>query len=109
MADVYSFQTTEVLHRANPHTTSLKVPIPLSRYWMLLKEAAEAAGQRTDKQELLLALLATTPTDGAALAERLVAYRRLRIRDLPGICDQGAQVVSLPGPRAGRKGASAIY
>ncbi|HXA27937.1 MAG TPA: hypothetical protein VN193_04240 [Candidatus Angelobacter sp.] len=87
----------------------MRVPIPLSKYWMALKEAAEDAGERTDKQELVLAILATTPIDGVALAERLRSYRLLRNADLPGLFATDENVIHLPGPTLGRKGAGSAY
>jgi hypothetical protein len=76
---------------------------------MLLKEASEVTGQRTDKQELLLALLATTPMDGAKLSSRLVTYRTLKNRDLIGLFADGSELLTLPPPKVGRKADGALY
>lgn len=110
MPDVdHPFPAEQLLHDARTHGTSLRVPIPLSKYWMSLKRAAENAGQRTDKQELVLALLATTPEDGPELARRLTRYRTMKNSALPGLYPRGAKIISLPAPRTGRKGTTADY
>ena len=104
-----SFDPGALLRTAQHHTTSLAVPIPLSRYWMMLQRAAEDAAQRTDKLELILALLATTDPDGAALSDRLTRFRTLKIRDLPGLCGNDHQPLILPRPHVGRKAGNSAY
>ena len=110
MPDVdHPFPADQLLRETYTQTASLCLPIPLSKHWMNLKKAVEDAGQRTDKQELLLAILATTPQDGAALAKRLVRFRLMKNADLPGLYPKGTKLISLPAPRVGRKSSTAAY
>lgn len=91
------------LARSRDKQVGLRWPVAVDERLDRLVTLAEQAGERTNRKELIAALIATSASDGAALGRTLRRYRTMTVRNcLPGV-DRGAQVVRLiehrPGPR----------
>jgi hypothetical protein len=67
------------LDLAEPHEIGAKVPGPLSGRLDALVEVAEAAGERTNRKELLAALILAAPASGKELARLLKRYRKATV------------------------------
>lgn len=92
------------LSRSRDRQVGLRWPAAVDAKLDRLVSRAVDAGERTNRKELLAALVAACDLDGAALGAALNSYRRMTVRDvLPGQPD-GTEVVHLadhrPGPRA---------
>ena len=81
----------------------IRWPLAVGQILDLLVAAAEEAGERTSRKELLAALVATQKHDGAALGRALKRYRKMSVGDALGVEAGGQAVVQLvrhgPGPR----------
>lgn len=82
---------------------SMAWPFPVDRRLDQLVELANEAGANTRRHELASALIAATPPDGDALLELVVAWRRMRVRQVVLDIDRAAQVVDLPRYPPGRR------
>ncbi|MGI5473342.1 hypothetical protein [Streptomyces sp. CA-132043] len=89
----------ELLCQQTRRTTSVSWPADIDRHLNVLVRAAAAAGERTNRAELLAALVAAAETDSAHLAALLHAYRRLPNDALDDSGHDDLPVVRAPGPR----------
>jgi hypothetical protein len=92
--------------------TSLAWPHPVDERLEAMVDAAIDAGERTDRREILAALVSTTDVSGAALAKRIRKYRGMDVGEvLPGPDVPPSGEVELPnrppGRRPGRAGKDA--
>lgn len=94
------------LSRSRDRQVGVRFPIALDEKLDRLVAAAEQAGDRTNRKELLAALVATCDLDGPALGEALRRYRTMSVRDALPDAPQDHRVVRLadhrPGPRTAR-------
>jgi hypothetical protein len=92
------------LSRSRDKQAGLRWPIALDAKLDRLLDAATDAGERTNRKEIVAALLAAADHDGPALGEIIRAYRTMKVRDALPAQPHGARVVELahhrPGPRA---------
>jgi hypothetical protein len=81
----------------------LTVPAPLSDRINALVDLLDAAGERTNRKELIAALILAAPPTGDELAGTLRVYRRASVRDALVEPDRAGETVQLaprkPGPR----------
>ncbi|MFC6067032.1 hypothetical protein [Streptomyces ochraceiscleroticus] len=90
----------EMLCQQTRRTTSVSWPTDIDRRLNLLVRAAAAAGERTNRAELLAALVTAAETDPDQLAELLHRYRRLPGDALGHDSDrEDLPAVRAPGPR----------
>lgn len=82
-------------------STSMSWPLPVSHRLDQLVE--RAARTRTDRAELLAALVAAAPDSGEELTELVLAYRDKRARDVLLDVDSKADRTTLPRPGPGRR------
>lgn len=93
----------ELLCTSRDRQVGLRVPVAVSQRVDALLARARAAGERTDRKELITALLAETDLSGDQLGDLLRRYRRMTVAH--ALLDQSADgsVVRLararPGPR----------
>jgi hypothetical protein len=81
----------------------LRWPIAVDEYLDELVAAAHSAGERTNRKELLAALVATHHSTGAELGMLLRRYRTMAVRDVVPGAVEADDVIELtrrrPGPR----------
>jgi hypothetical protein len=82
---------------------SISWPFPFDRRLDQLVELANEAGANTRRNELAAALLAAARPDGEALLQLIIAYRKLRVRDVVLEVTDAAQVIDLPRYSPGRR------
>lgn len=82
---------------------SVSWPFPFDRRLDQLVELANEAGANTRRNELAAALVSATQPDGEALLQMVIAYRKLRVRDVVLDVSDAAQVVDLPRYPPGRR------
>lgn len=91
------------LSRSRDRQVGLRWPTAVDARLDLLLAAAIDAGERTNRKELLAALVAGCDLDGPALGQALRAYRTMRVRDALPPQPRGAVVAYFadgkPGPR----------
>ena len=99
----HSVPLGENLSRSRDRQVGMRLPIALDQKLDHLLAAAVGAGERTNRKELVAALIATCELDGAALGEVLRRYRTMTVRDALPESPSDAKVVRLgaqkPGPR----------
>ncbi len=84
--------------------TSLAWPHPVDERLEALVEAAIDAGERTDRREVLAALVSTTGLSGTALARRIKRYRGMAVGAvLPDAPVSPTGQVELPNRPPGRR------
>ncbi|MCW2572397.1 MAG: hypothetical protein JWO88_2455 [Frankiales bacterium] len=102
------YDPAEPVLDARPKTTSVAWPHPVDERLEALVDAAIAAGERTDRREVLAALVSTTELSGPKIAKRIKTYRRMPVGD---VVPAGTSVLAdgrvelpnrLPGRRPGR-------
>jgi hypothetical protein len=80
---------------------------PISQRLDVLIERAEATGERTNRKELIAALILGASPDGDALSSLLRRYRTARVRDTLLEHDESVSTVVFrqrrPGPRRRRR------
>lgn len=95
------------LSRSRDRQVGLRLPMAVDEKLDRLRDAAQGAGERTDRKELVAALIAVCDLDGPALGEVLRRYRTMTVRDALPDAPASAKVVRLaehkPGPRAARR------
>ena len=93
------------LSRSPDRQVGVRWPVSVDDRLDRLVRSAENAGERTNRRELLAALVATCEREGDALGEVLRRYRTMRVRDALPAQPPGTTVVHLadhrPGPRTG--------
>ena len=82
-------------------STSMSWPLPVSHRLDQLVE--RAARTRTDRAELLAALVAAAPESGEELSQLVLAYRDKRAREVLLGVDLKARRMALPRPGPGRR------
>jgi hypothetical protein len=93
----------ELVAGAVQKAAAISWPYPVDRRLDQLVELANQAGANTRRYELAAALLAAAEPDGDELLRLVIAWRRLRIRDvILGVTD-AAQVVDIPRYPPGRR------
>ncbi|MGA2210862.1 MAG: hypothetical protein ABSH30_14630 [Acidimicrobiales bacterium] len=101
-----SFPSESRLVRCEAKGAAISWPIPLDNLLDHLVELCDDYGQPTNRKELAAAIVFDAPRDGAALAERLLAYRRATIAELAPEGSAGENVIPFhvrrPGPRPKR-------
>jgi hypothetical protein len=92
------------LSRSRDKQVGLRWPAAVDDKLDRLLESAFDVGERTNRKELLAALVATTGFSGAELGSMLRTYRRMSVRDVLDQLPAETTVVQLtahkPGPRA---------
>lgn len=92
------------LSRSRDRQVGMRWPIALDDKLDGLLAAAEDAGERTNRKEIVAALIAACALDGPAMGELLRAYRTMTVRDALPRVPAGSKVAHLadhkPGPRA---------
>lgn len=97
--------STEQLLRDSPAVgASFMLPVMISERLDALVERARADGERTDRRELLSALILSAEPSTSSMSDLLREYRTARNRDAAlGAMDPGEHVLvippRLPGPR----------
>lgn len=88
-------------------SVGLALSDPISQRLDALIELAEASGERTNRKELMAALILGAPPDGDALSGLLRRYRIARVRDALLARDESVSAVVFPprrpGPRRRRR------
>jgi hypothetical protein len=91
------------LSRSRDRQIGVRLPIAVDEKLDWLLALAVEAGERTNRKELLAALVASCKFDGDSIGELLRTYRRMKVRDLLPPQPKGTKVVHLadhrPGPR----------
>jgi hypothetical protein len=82
---------------------SISWPFPFDRRLDQLVKLANEAGANTRRNELAAALAAAADPDGEALLQLVIAYRKLRVRQVVLDVSDAAQVVDLPRYPPGRR------
>ncbi len=105
--DRHAVPLEDNLSRSQDRQVGMRFPIALDEKLDRLLAAADAAGERTNRKEIVATLVAVCSVDGPALGEALRRYRTMTVRDaLPDI-PAGIKVVRLadhkPGPRSARR------
>lgn len=94
------------LSRSTDRQVGLRWPVPVDDRLDRLVDRAIEAGERTNRKELLAAIVASCDLDGNALGGLLRRYRTMKVRDVLPTQPTGQTVVHLadhrPGRRAGR-------
>lgn len=93
----------DVAAKAVAKAASVSWPFPLDRRLDQLVELANEAGANTRRNELAAALVAATQADGDELLQLVIAYRKLRVREVVLDVEDAAQVVALPRYPPGRR------
>lgn len=97
----------EVVIRSRDKQIGLRLPLAVDQRIGALLARATKAGERTNRKELIAALLATAELSGEAVGHMLRRYRTSKVGDvLLDRDDSGTNVVELvshrPGPRTAR-------
>jgi hypothetical protein len=91
------------LARSRDKQAGLRWPIAVDDRLDQLVAAAEGVGERTNRKELLAAIVATSEVDGGALSNCLRRYRTMSVReclkDQPGDLNVVRLADRKPGPR----------
>ena len=110
MADAsrHAVELAANLSRSRDKQAGVRWPTAVDARLDRIVEAAVEAGERTNRKEVLAALVATLDLDGSACGEMLRRYRTMKVGDVLPAQPKGTTVVHLsdhrPGPRAGRTG-----
>lgn len=101
--DGHAVDLGERLARSQDKQVGLRWPIALDEFVDRLVRVAEAAGERTNRKELIAAIVATATADGAALGQALRRYRTMTVGDCLPEAEHEGRVIHLagrkPGPR----------
>lgn len=101
--DGHAVQLGANLSRSPDKQVGLRLPAALDDKLDRLCETAIEAGERTNRKEVVAALIAVCGLDGPALGEALRTYRTMKVRDALPSQPAGTAVVHLvdqkPGPR----------
>lgn len=93
----------ENLSRSRDKQVGLRWPVAVDEFLDRLVMIIENEGERTNRKELIGAIIATTASDGALLAQALRRYRTMTVADcLPEIAGDSTVVhlsTRKPGPR----------
>ncbi|UXA15215.1 hypothetical protein KXD97_07705 [Mycobacterium sp. SMC-8] len=97
----------EAVIRSRDKQVGLRLPLAVGQRIDALLARATEAGERTNRKELIAALLATAELSGEELGRMLRQYRTSKVGDvLLDRDDSGAGVIQLvshkPGPRKAR-------
>jgi hypothetical protein len=65
------------LSRSHDKQVGLRIPLAVDARLDRLVDAASIVGERTNRKEIVAALIADCPEDGEALSQRLRRYRKL--------------------------------
>lgn len=94
------------LSRSRDKQAGLRWPIAVDRQLDALVEVAIRAGERTNRKEVLAAIIATQNFDGRGVGEMLRQYRTMTVGDALPEIPNDQRVVRLashrPGPRPNR-------
>jgi hypothetical protein len=105
--DRHAVSLGDNLSRSRDRQVGMRFPIALDEKLDRLLAACEEAGERTNRKELVAALIAVCDLNGSALGESLRKYRTMTVRDVIPDAPAGADVVRLadhrPGPRSVRR------
>lgn len=89
------------------HSVGLALSDPISRRLDTLTELVEVVGERTNRKEMIAALILAAVPDGGELAALLRRYRTARVRDALLDPAAAAELVEFPsrspGPRRRRR------
>ena len=101
--DRHSVQADERLATSRDRQVSFRLPMALDQRLDALVDRAVDAGERTNRREILSAILYAAAYDGNELGELLRTYRRAQVRE--AILDLDAENVvefarHAPGPRS---------
>ena len=84
----------------------MRLPLAVDEKLDRLRTLAVQAGERTDRKEIVAALIARCELEGPALSELLREYRTMTVRDAVPDVPADATVLRLadhkPGPRSSR-------
>jgi hypothetical protein len=83
--------------------SAISWPFPVDRRLDQLVELANQAGANTRRYELAAALVAASEPDGEMLLRLVIAWRRLRVREVVLDVPEAAQVVDIPRYPPGRR------
>jgi hypothetical protein len=101
--DGHAVDLRDKLARSRDKQVGLRWPIALDEFVDRLIVLAEEAGERTNRKELIAAIVATAATDGDALGTALRRYRTMTVGDCLRDIKHENNVVHLaarkPGPR----------
>ncbi len=88
-------------------SVGLSFPLPISDRLDALVSLAEASGERTNRKELVAALILSAPSEGPELAQRLRSYRQASAGDAVLDGQETSAVLTIarrrPGPRPRRQ------
>lgn len=105
--DRHAVPLDDNLSRSRDRQVGMRLPIALDEKLDRLLTAAVDAGERTNRKELVAALIAACDLDGPALGEALRRYRTMKVHDALPDAPAGAKVVRLsdhaPGPRSTKR------
>ena len=93
----------DVAARTVSKAAAVSWPFPVDRRLDQLVDLANQAGANTRRHELAAAVVAATPADGEMLLALVIAWRKLRVRDVVLDVPEPAQVVEIPRYRPGRR------
>jgi hypothetical protein len=96
----------ELVIRSRDKQVGLRLPLAVDQRIDALLGRATAAGERTNRKELIAAILATAELSGEELGLILRKYRTSSVADVLLDVDSSADVIQLvahrPGPRTAR-------
>lgn len=108
--DEHGFELSDLVRTAKDRQVNMRWPIPVDARLDALLDRATAAGERTNRRELVAALIATTDLDGDALGDLLRRFRKMRVREAVLDPPSDSRVVRIsdkkPGPRTSGGSAS---
>lgn len=93
------------LSRSPDKQYGVRWPVAVDAKLDRLVSAAEEAGERTHRKELIAALIATCRLTGPQLSKALRTYRQMTVRDALGSAQTGSGVVHLVDHKPGRRSA----
>jgi hypothetical protein len=106
MDDDVAVDRQEVVIQSRDKQVGLRLPLAVDQRIDALLARATSAGERTNRKELIAALLATADLSGEELGSLLRRYRTSKVGDVLLDVDSSADVSQLmahkPGPRTAR-------
>ncbi|MBN7560202.1 hypothetical protein [Mycobacteroides abscessus] len=101
--DDVDVERRELVVNSRDKQVGLRIPLAVDQRIDALMSRAIGAGERTNRKELIGALLATFEMSGEELGELLRRYRRAKVYEVLLDVDSSAEVIALvahkPGPR----------
>ncbi|EIU07583.1 hypothetical protein MA5S0422_0058 [Mycobacteroides abscessus 5S-0422] len=101
--DDVAVERHELVINSRDKQVGLRLPLAVDQRIDALMSRATEAGERTNRKELIAALLATADMTGEELGNLLRRYRRSKVAEVLLDLDSSADVIPLvahkPGPR----------